>query len=97
MIFYCGTKDDVIRLYKKAEFPLDDNVVTDLGAVELQLQEAGLSEAFVIVDSQCRICNYRLVLIVPEICNLDNLECANCKNMTVQEREIPEWEKANNE
>ena len=94
MKFYCGTKEDVIRLYKKAEILLDEDVITDLEDVESQLQKDGLNSAFVIVDSQCRICNYRLVLIVPEICNLDNLECANCKNMTVQEREIPEWEEA---
>ncbi len=91
MIWYCSTKNDVIALYKEAKQPLDEDMVENLTIVEKQLVREEV-KGFVVIDSQCRICNYKQVSIVPEICDCDNLECANCGQSTVQEREIPEWE-----
>lgn len=92
MIWNCPTKDDVISLYEKAGMPLDAGLLDDLETVDNDLIRDSLSQSFVVIDSQCRICNYKQVSILPEIADCDNFECANCGNMAMQEREIPEWE-----
>ena len=91
MIWHCPTKNDVIALYEEAEQPLDEDMVESLAFVDKQLAHEK-SKAFVVIDGQCRICNFKQVCIAPEICDYDNLECGNCGQSTVQEREIPEWE-----
>ncbi len=91
MIWHCLTKNDVIALYEEAEQPLDEEMLECLTVVEKQLVSEEV-KSFVVIDSQCRICNYKQVCIAPEICDYDNLECGNCGQSTVQEREIPEWE-----
>jgi len=49
-----------------------------------------------VVDAKCRICNHKQISVVPVIGEnydvLDDLECANCGNMTCQEDEPNEWE-----
>lgn len=47
-----------------------------------------------VVDAKCRICNHEQVSVVPVVQGkydvLDNLECANCGNMTCQQKEPKE-------
>ncbi len=93
MIWECSTKDDVISLWEEAGKPLDADILVDLEEVDADLMAEGLNRNFVILDAQCRICNYKSLIICPAICDLDNLECENCENKTMQERNIPEWEK----
>ena len=31
---------------------------------------------------ECRICGFQTAFVAPEGCDLDNMECANCHNMT---------------
>ncbi len=92
MIWECSTKNDIIDLFKEAKKPLDKEILLDLAKVDNDLKSDGLDRSFVLLDGQCRICNHKQLLICPAVCDLDNLECANCENMTVQERDIPEWE-----
>ena len=71
------------------------------------LDEAGgyniseLEDALISVDegtgwlvqiSKCRICNYEELDIMPVGTDNNSLECANCGNKTMQEKEIPDWE-----
>jgi len=34
---------------------------------------------------ECRICGYKGAFVAPSQCDLDNMECANCHNMTCEE------------
>jgi len=92
MIWHCPAKEDVIAIFKEANMPLCEDDVSALEEVVADLEKDGLSRRFVIMDAQCRICNYKELAIVPEVVDLDNLQCFNCESMAVQEREVPEWE-----
>lgn len=92
MILESGTKEDVIEIYKEAGIPLSHVIKEDLDYVEEDLKNRSLPVVFAIIDCQCRICSHHFVGIIPAIADLDNMECENCGNMTMQERDIPEWE-----
>ena len=42
----------------------------------------------------CRICSFEELVIVPFLpeADLDNLECTNCENDTMMEKELEEWQ-----
>lgn len=84
---------DLIEAYKDAGRPLNDVMVNDLNEVTQKLRDLGLSEEWVVMDLLCRICNNKQTAIVAAVCDLDNLECSNCGNMTSQEADEKElWE-----
>jgi ssDNA-binding Zn-finger/Zn-ribbon topoisomerase 1 len=33
---------------------------------------------------ECRICGYRGAFVAPVVCDIDNMECANCHNMSCE-------------
>lgn len=41
-------------------------------------------EGWVAGHEECRICGYTGVFVAPAECDLDNMECANCGNMTCE-------------
>lgn len=84
-------KNILIEAFKNAGKPLSEDILFDLDEVEQQLKELGLDEHFVVMDTKCRVCGHEESCIVPEIANLDNLECVNCECMTCQEKEENEW------
>ena len=89
---YCGVKKDIVSAFVEAGKPLDEDTIADFEEVEEQLRGLKIDLNFVVLAGQCRICNYRETIIVPAIVDLDNMECRNCENMTMQEREDLEWE-----
>ena len=88
---YYGTKNDIISAFNEAKQPLDAETKADFDESEKQLKELGLSLEFATLLGKCRICNYEEGVIVPIVADLDNLECRNCGNMTMQEKEELEW------
>ena len=80
------TKNQIIEIYKEAGKPLAANTIADL----MEIDDKGYG--FTMLDSQCRICNYKSIIICPSCCDLDNLECGNCGNFTAGERELKDWE-----
>jgi len=41
-------------------------------------------EGWIVGYDECCICGYTGVFVAPAICDLDNMECANCGNMTCE-------------
>ncbi len=90
MSWNCDTKYDVIQLFRDSNTPLDKELVLDLCEVDECLRVHGLSRRFVVLDTQCTNCGYKERSIAPEASQI--LECKNCGNGTMREREKPEWE-----
>jgi len=85
-------KNEVIEAYKDVDSPLSDEMVDDLNVVTQELRDLGISEEWIVIDLQCRICSHEQTAIVPAVTDdLDNLECGNCGNMTAQEADAKEW------
>ncbi len=89
---YCSTKNDIISAFDDAGRPLDAETKSDLDETEEILRHSGVNLEFAVFPGKCRICNDEQGIIAPVIADLDNLECINCGNMTVQEKEDLEWE-----
>lgn len=87
----CLTRKDLVDAFEEAGKPLDKETKLDLIKVEQDLIQAKVSLAFVLGKCKCRICNYKSTIIVPEVADLDNMECANCGSMTMQEEDEQEW------
>ena len=82
---------DVVDIYVAAGHPLDEESLESLEYVRQQLIDEGLPSKFAIIDIRCRICNYEQVAIVPEIVDLDNIQCGNCENMAAMEKDDEEY------
>ncbi len=91
----CPSKEELIGAYNDAGMPFSNDNLAALNEVDAELKEQGLDRRFAVFAGQCRICNYEQTVICPAINDTDNQECWNCGNMTMQERDIPEWEEAN--
>lgn len=68
------------------------NTIDAVNEVAEELKKEGFSDEWIMFLGQCRICNYEENIICPAYNDLDNQECGNCGNKTMQEKEIPEWE-----
>lgn len=68
------TKDHVIQFFAEARVPLVQHMIDSM--------EDNLDYA--VFTSQCRVCGHRETTIAPTLNDLDNLECSNCGNMTVE-------------
>jgi hypothetical protein len=88
----CSDKNNVIELFKKANNPLNKEMVNSLEEANRKLAGLGLNLQWVVLELKCRVCNDETLCIVPQIADLDNLECDNCGNMTCQEKEPMELE-----
>lgn len=89
---YCDTKTDIIAAFVEAGRPLDSETRLDFDESENQLRELKLGLDFVVLGGKCRICNYEETIITPAVVDLDSMECRNCGNETMQEKEGLEWE-----
>ncbi len=83
---------DMISCWDEAGRPLDASVLADIESTAYEMQWMGLDDKWLVFDGQCRICNFVQTIICPAENDIDNQECYNCGNMTMAEREIPEWE-----
>lgn len=84
--------EDVIGAYEDAGRPLDSDAVDAIEAVAIQLEMFGEEDTWLVFEGKCQICNYMETTICPACNDIDNQECHNCGNDTMQVREIPEWE-----
>jgi len=80
----CKNAKEVQQLYKEADLPLTELLIDDINEVEAELRLLGEPTTFYVMNLKCRICNHTQVAIVPGVCDMDNLECDNCNNMTAQ-------------
>lgn len=80
-------EEEVIEAYKEIGRPLEPEIISDLDQVDAELRDMGTSREMIVVNLQCRICNHKQVAIAPIIV-VGNMECANCGNMTAQEKEV---------
>ena len=83
---------DMIGCWDKAGRPLDDDILSDIKSIGADMKRLGMDDNWLVFEGQCRICNFRQNIICPAQNDIDNQECENCGNMTMMEREIPEWE-----
>ncbi|KKL12644.1 hypothetical protein LCGC14_2533710 [marine sediment metagenome] len=71
---------------------LDEADWYDISELKSELAKVDEGTGWLVQISKCRICNEESLDIMPVGADSDNLECHNCGNMTMQEKEIPEWE-----
>lgn len=83
---------DMISCWDEAGRPLCKDTVTGIEQVQADMDKNGLGSEWLVFVGQCRICNAIQNVICPATNDLDNQECHNCGDMTMQDREIPEWE-----
>lgn len=84
-------KTDCIEQYQAIGRPLDMAMIDDMEEVTQELHDADLDQRWVLMDLVCRVCGHEQTFLVPIICDLDNLECMHCENMTSQEKEEADW------
>ncbi|KKN47302.1 hypothetical protein LCGC14_0664070 [marine sediment metagenome] len=83
---------DMIGCWEEAGRPLNKETVDAIEKVSSELKTMGEEDVWLVFEGKCRICNFEQNIICPIINDLDNQECANCEHMTMQEKEIPDWE-----
>lgn len=91
-MFIVDTWQDVALAHEEAGRPLAQDVLDDLFDVAADPRAKDCQWAvFVAV---CRICMHEELVIVPFLpeADLDDLECLNCNNDTMMEKELEEWQ-----
>lgn len=83
---------DMMSCCDEAGRPLCSDTVTAVKEVAVEMKRMGVDDNWLVFVGQCRICNFIQNIICPADNDIDNQECGNCGNMTMMEREIPEWE-----
>ena len=90
----CKNKEDVIALFNEANKPLDEGALQSLEKISQELAEQNLPPEWVVIELECRVCGWKDLGIMPKVNNLENVECLNCDNSTMQESDEPEfWQK----
>lgn len=84
--------EDMMSCWDEAGKPLGSDTVAAIKEVADDMKRMGIKDDWIVFDGQCRICNFRQNIICPASNDIDNQECENCGNMTVMERDIPDWE-----
>ncbi len=87
-----ATHDDMISCWDEAGRPLDGDTLIAIESTVDEMKRMGLADNWLVFEGQCRICNFRQNIICPAENDIDNQECGNCGNMTMMERDVPEWE-----
>ena len=90
-MIHCTDFNDVIDLFNEAERPLSEPMINALVDIDLDLEANNLDRGWVVLETQCRICNHTSMDIAPSVADLDSLECDNCGNFTAQEKDELEW------
>ncbi len=86
---------DMISCWDEAGRALGNDTLVAIEETADEMKRMGLGDKWLVFEGQCRICNFIQNIICPAENDIDNQECANCGNMTMAEREIPEWEIVN--
>jgi len=79
--------DEIIAMFKETVNPLSPHIIADLDQLQTELIEAEISTDFNVLIGKCRICGNEQITIIPSVADLDNMECGNCHNMTLQEKD----------
>lgn len=88
---------DMISCWADAGRPLCQDTIDDIEYSAAESRRLGLGTGWLVFEGKCRICNYVQNIICPVENDIDNQECGNCGHMTMQEKEIPEWEEDNDQ
>jgi len=92
-MYISDTWQDIEAAHIEAGVPLCPETIAELKEVAADPRAEGCQwAAFIAV---CRICMQEEVVIVPfhgDDADLENLECTNCDNYSMQERELEEWQ-----
>ena len=91
-MFNCDDHNIIVDALAEVDADHYSDTILAVKEVAADLKEDGLQDLWVWFIGKCRICNHVENIIAPAINDLDNQECGNCGYMTMQEREIPEWE-----
>ena len=91
MITFSNT-EDLISCWVEAGRPLDDKTIAVINEIQAEIDHSGIEQGWMVFEGQCRICNHEHNIICPSVNDIDNQECGNCGNMTMMEKEIPDWE-----
>ena len=83
---------DMISCWDEAGRPLGSDTLAAIKETADDMKQLGIEDVWLVFEGQCRICNFRQNIICPAENDIDNQECGNCGNMTMMEREVPEWE-----
>ena len=85
-----ANSDQVIAMFKETVKPLSPHMIASLDQIQTELIEAEIPTNFNVLIGKCRICNNEQITIIPSVADLDNMECGNCGNMTLQEKDDEE-------
>lgn len=83
---------DMISCWVEAGRPLCRETVDVINSVAAELESLGMDDEWLVFEAKCRICNFEQTIICPATNDIYNQECENCGAMTMQVKEIPEWE-----
>ncbi len=83
---------DMISCWDEAGRPLCKDTVDAIESTSKELVVSGDKDEWLVFLGKCRICNFEQNIICPAVNDIDNQECNNCSNMTMQVKEILEWE-----
>ena len=83
---------DMISCWVEAGRPLSQDNIDHIETIATELEALGEKDEWVVFPGKCRICNFEQDIICPATNDLDNQECESCGNMTLQVKEIQEWE-----
>ncbi len=82
----------MMSCWVEAGRPLCQETVECIEESAKESRRLGLSDEWLVFEGKCRICNFKQNIICPVENDIDNQECGNCGNMTMAEKEKPEWE-----
>ncbi len=83
---------DMISCWVEAGKPLCQDTIDCIEESATESKKLGLSDEWLVFLGKCRICDFEQNIICPVENDTDNQECQNCDNMTMQVKEIPDWE-----
>ena len=83
---------DMMSCWDEAGRPLCEDTITAIKDTAADLEILSIADEWLVFRGKCRICNSEQNIICPASNDIDNQECFNCGNMTMQEKEEPEWE-----
>lgn len=83
---------NIVAAHKEVGKPLCPETIAELKEVAANPRAKNCQWAVFVAE--CRICMVVEIVIIPFLpdADLDNIECTNCNNYSMQERELEEWQ-----
>jgi len=94
MIICFEDHQEIIDCYNEAGRPMDSDTIQLIKDTAKELVAKGFPGKWLVFQGECRICSFDhdLLICPASVDDIENLECSNCGNMTVQPKEYNEWE-----